>query len=102
MDGKNIVKMCIFPGTWVAQLVERLTSAQVCEFEPQIGLTAVNAEPAWDPLSPSPTDSLSKEINIKKKKNPYSPKQSATLPKLQWHFTGKKKKKILKFIGNPK
>ena len=25
----------------------------VCEFEPRVGLSAVRADPAWDPLSPS-------------------------------------------------
>ena len=40
----------------MAQLVERLHSGHdltVGEFEPHIGLFAVSAEPASDPLSPS-------------------------------------------------
>ena len=33
-------------GAWVAQSVERLTLAQVCEFEAHSGLSAVSTEPA--------------------------------------------------------
>ena len=45
-------------GTRVAQLVKHLTSAQVMiswlvSLSPPIALSAVRAEPAWDPLSPS-------------------------------------------------
>ena len=52
-------KMSIVWGAWVDQSVESPTSAQVMhdltvhEFEPCTRLTAVRAEPAWDPLSPS-------------------------------------------------
>ena len=50
---------CIW-GTWVAQLVKRLTldlsstrDLMVREFKPHTGLDAVSTEPALDPLSPS-------------------------------------------------
>ena len=46
--------MLLEGGIWMAQSGEHLTSAQVVilwfEFEPNIGLTAVNTEPASDPL----------------------------------------------------
>ena len=49
--------MFIYWGTWVAQMVEPPTLAQVMtpqfEFKPHIRLTAVSAKPASDPLSPS-------------------------------------------------
>ena len=50
------LKKCI--GTWVAQSVKRLTfisghDLTVREFEPYMGLSAVSAQPALDPLSPS-------------------------------------------------
>ena len=47
----------IYRGTWVAQLVKRPTSSghdlTVRGFKPYIGLSAVSADPALDPLSPS-------------------------------------------------
>ena len=56
-------------GTWVAQLVKRLTlgfgsghDLTVCGIKPCVGLHALSAEPAWDSLSlslcPSPTRAL--------------------------------------------
>ena len=64
-------------GTWVAQLVERPTSAGVivvCEFRPHIGLTTISAEPTLDPLFPSlcPSPclrSLKNKQTFKKSKN---------------------------------
>ena len=54
-----------FRGTWVAQSVERLTSAQVLisrsvSLSPALGsvLTAQNLEPASDSVSPSLSDPL--------------------------------------------
>ena len=45
----------------------------VCEFEPQVGLRADNAEPAWDFLSPSlsapPLLSLSLSLSLSLKIN---------------------------------
>ena len=45
----------------MAQSIKRLTGSGhdllVCEIEPRIELTAVSAEPAWDPLSPAPPSS---------------------------------------------
>ena len=44
-------------GTWVSQLVKRLTWVQVHltvhEFKPRISLSVVSTEPTSDPLSPS-------------------------------------------------
>ena len=63
-------------GAWVAQLVQRLTFAQVVilavrEFEPHIGLSAVSAEPALDPLPPFSAPpclcSLSLSLSLKNK-----------------------------------
>ena len=53
-------------GAWVAQSVERLTSAQVvisrfCGFKPRVGLCAGSVEPAWDSLSSS---SLSLSLSL--------------------------------------
>ena len=53
-DAENIYRS---GGAWVAQSVECPTSSghdlTIREFGPGIGLTAVSAEPALDPLSPS-------------------------------------------------
>ena len=53
-----LVLKCKIRGAWVAQSVKHLTSAQVIdlmvwEFQPCIRLSAVRAEPALGPLSPS-------------------------------------------------
>ena len=79
----HFLKTALLRGTWVAQSVERPTSAQVMiprfmDLSPSIGLAAVIAESASDPLSPSlsapplPMLSLSQKwINIKKKTQLY-------------------------------
>ena len=76
IDGVAI-RMLRARDTWVAQLVKRPYVAHVMiswfkGFEPHIGLAAVSAEPASDPLSPSlsalPPLVLSLKINKLKKK----------------------------------
>ena len=50
------LKMNLGPPGWLAQLSVPLGSAHdigVHEFEPHVGLAAINSEPASDPLSPS-------------------------------------------------
>ena len=59
-------------GTWVAQLVKRLTlgfgsghNLTVREFKPCVGLCADSSEPAWDSLSPLLSARLSLSLSQK-------------------------------------
>ena len=65
-----------FWGTWVAELIKRLTAAQVVisrfvssEFEPRTGVSTVHAEPASDPLPPflSAPPLLARSLSVKHK-----------------------------------
>ena len=54
------VKLRLKDGTWVAQLINRLTldfgsghDLMIGEFKPLMGLRADRVEPVWDSLSPS-------------------------------------------------